>query len=97
MTETATQDTSVQAPPADDAQPKLSLKSLEKDVARSRKLAEQSARLLLYAVEYLLFNEGRDRHYGPKPHPRINEMRRQADGLKRDLANGVPQDDRPDS
>lgn len=51
---------------------------------------------LLYLMEYCLYNEGRDRHYGPKPHERVREIRRLADQTRKEIANGFAPDHRPD-
>lgn len=47
---------------------------------------------LLYLMEYCMYNEGRDRHYGPKPHDRIREIRRLADQTRKEIANGFYHD-----
>lgn len=82
----------------------LSLKTLDKRM-KSIEEASQKAmedRLcstqhsLLYLMEYCLYNEGRDRHYGPKPHERVREIRRLADQTRKEIANGFAPDNRPD-
>lgn len=52
-------------------------------------------RMLVYFAEYALWNEGRDRHAGPKPSGKIAEIRRQVDGLRKRMANGFTTNDRP--
>lgn len=53
-------------------------------------------RMLVYFAEYALWNEGRDRHAGPKPSGKIAELRRLTDGMRKRMANGFTTNARTD-
>ena len=75
----------------------LSLKTLDKRMQSVEERVRSVQHSMLYLMEYCLFNEGRDRHYGPKPNERIREIRRLADTTRKEIANGFTTDHRPDT